>query len=369
MRIQIEALNSTNPLDLPCIRFEGTVSTNEGYLSASQLRDDFALAAMPFAQALGSLAGEVMHGSRIRDDARGAGWITLPEFVFNVDPTPQAFTLVGDEVGVVYTHCGFFFTLTKLSRTLGWILDRVENSSEISFDEIERMEVPGYVIQEILAVLQMWQEMEVSESFNIERMLGEVEPAAFARMEHLLHKVCHIIFFHESAHWQRTIYRAGVWSDLETRTLNHISRWMSSYDPALLISRESHDAAVNFLSADWAVARSWAEEIQCDLLASSAARAAGGGSAVAARDVYTAQGVLYAFVMQLQEIYDTRVAGREPTHRTHPPADIRGAIVHYIDAMEMGQTVGDYQFKVAGACTYINFCGARILGDVLGRLG
>jgi len=48
MRIQIEALNSTNPLDLPCIRFEGTVSTNEGYLSASQLRDDFALAAMPF---------------------------------------------------------------------------------------------------------------------------------------------------------------------------------------------------------------------------------------------------------------------------------------------------------------------------------
>src|SRR5262249_39581123 len=173
MRIQIEALNSTNPLDLPCIRFEGAVSTNKGYLTASQLRENFALAAMPFAQALGSLAGEVMHGSRIRDDARGDGWITLPEFVFNVDPTPQAFTLVGDEIGVVYTHCGFFFTLTKLSRTLGWILDRVEHSSEISLDEIERMEVPDYVVQEIFAVLQMWQEMEVSRSFNIARILGD----------------------------------------------------------------------------------------------------------------------------------------------------------------------------------------------------
>src|SRR4051794_1396865 len=127
MRIPIEALNSRDPFDLPCIRIEGTVSTSEGDMPFSQLREVFAIAAMPFAQALRSVAGDIMDNSRIRDDARGRDWITLPEFVFNADPTPRAFTLVQDVAGVIYINQGFFFTLTKLSRTIGWILDRIEH--------------------------------------------------------------------------------------------------------------------------------------------------------------------------------------------------------------------------------------------------
>src|SRR3954453_325109 len=106
MRVPIEALNSEDPFDLPCIRFEGSVSTRMGYMPSSQMREAFALAAMPFAQALHSVAGDTMANIRFRDDARGRGCITLPEFVFNAYPTPQAFTLVQDDAGVIYINQG-----------------------------------------------------------------------------------------------------------------------------------------------------------------------------------------------------------------------------------------------------------------------
>ncbi len=181
---------------------------------------------------------------------------------------------------------------------------------------------------------------------------------------------------HELTHWLETIYKPAEWARMLREFEGHYATWLKE-DRSL--SRDRRQAAAAVLR-DRTMLSNWIKEIHADCggydFAVATATHGGWVRGPSAHGLVARVQIQMAFwfwLLKLFELY-SHARGRPPGVRTHPPAAVRSAVFHHVQAKRSRMSPRDFSVRGFGAGTAAQFLLARILEAYLrtrglGRVG
>ena len=328
-RAELESLNSSDVLDLPCFKFSGNVFTNTGKrYTPEELKRALGLMALPVAKSILKIAWVYAQDKAVME-LPGGNQVIIPETDFHCVPDPGAFTYIQGGEGEIQINLGLFLTFIQMPRTIRWLIDFTRHAGEIPIDAILTMDIPRQFIDEVKGVMQIWSGVARTGTVDVAAILSSLPDLDAYSV--VVQQMLVFTAFHEFAHWFQTVYRPNEWAELTRKTNNYLTSWLSEDQ---FMSQESRQQISQLFSARPDIMTSWAEEVQADILAVQNCqwyfRDSDNDDRKARQQVYAAQAMLYSMLVQLSEVFYESVLKKHVGWQTHPPAYIRKNIFCYI---------------------------------------
>jgi hypothetical protein len=346
---------TTDVLDLPCFKFRGHLAQSGKSFGEDAVTAFLKVPARAFAQAILGLAASFTFEKRRHDV------IDVPETIFDVRPTPTAFTI--PSAGKVTINYGMYLSIRTMPYTISWLQSIYENTSSMSFDEIEGLAIPPQLLQELENVLRWWLRFHLTGAVNIGRVLETSMTSGEAGIaDRTINQIFHFITFHEFAHWSSQITPPKERQKVLSKMKSYMAAWPSE---DIFVDTATKQRIVEFWRKSGMFDR-WVEEMDADSQAVQYCLSYfpdyfDEPIRRARQQVFASQALVYSLLIQLCEVFNDSVLKRPSSWDTHPPSGLRTIIFCHVGGKIRGKSQQEFAGSDWGVGTFITLIMDRVI--------